>query len=134
MRRALLGLSLLLAAGCGGGNGHIAARGTVTKGGQPFTLGEGEGVRIIFAPESGSAGEGKYDSFPAEYNGADGTFVVRGKDGTGLPPGKYSVSLQWLKQKEDLFNGQYTGKKSPLKCEVASGKDVVIDLGSGAAN
>ncbi len=135
MRHTVAGWVLLVAvvSGCSSGN-NIAARGKVVKGGQPFTLSEGEGMRIVFAPEASATGSSSYESFSAEYSGSDGTFVVRGKDGSGLPAGKYNVSLEWLKKKEDQFHGKYVGKKSPFKCEVVSGKDVVIDLDSGTVN
>jgi hypothetical protein len=119
-------LAVLLAAGCNP-SGHIKARGRVVKGGQPFLAEKGQGLRIFFAPVELTTGG--YDSYAAEYNPADGTFLVVGKDRTGLPPGKYRVGLQLMQNKEDLFNGKLLGKKSPFILEVArGGDDLVIDL------
>jgi hypothetical protein len=122
-----------LAVGCGDSS-HIKARGRILKGGQPYLTAQGEGLRIIFAPLEGG-NDGHYDSYAAEYRPADGSFQVKGKDGAGLPAGKYRVSLELRKNREDVFGGRYVGKKSPFTLEVShGGGDLVIDLdqpGSG---
>ncbi len=54
---------------------------------------------------------------------------MQGKDGKGLPRGKYRVDLQLMKSKEDLLGGKLLGKKSPYVLEVTgSSDDLVIDL------
>ena len=128
LRRLLPGLLIgLLALGCGR-SGFIKARGCITKGGQPFLAGAGQGLRIFFVPLATPEGS-RYDSYAAEYDPEAGTFQVRGKDGQGLPPGSYRVTLQLMKSKEDLLKGALLGTKSPFTCEVArGGGDVVIDL------
>jgi hypothetical protein len=124
---ALLPFLALLALGCDSSS-YIKAKGSVVKGGQPYRTGEGQGLRIIFAPLDPPAGT-RYDSFAAAYDPSDGSFEVLGKDGRGLPPGKYRISLQLISKKEDLWGGQLTGKKSPFTCEVTPNTDrVVIDL------
>jgi hypothetical protein len=73
--------------------------------------------------------EAHFDSYAAEYNPEDGSFRVQGKDGKGLPPGKYRVDLQLMKSKEDMLGGKLLGKKSPFVLEITSGSsDLVIDL------
>jgi hypothetical protein len=116
----------LLAIGCG--KGYINAKGRVTKGGEPFRPGEGEALRIILAPLDAPAGA-TYDSYAAEFNPDDSTFLVKGKDGKGLPPGKYRVGVELIKKKEDQFKGRFTGPKSPFTCEVAStASELIVDL------
>jgi hypothetical protein len=118
----LIGLCTL---GCGSAS-TIKTKGRVVKGGRPFQLGEREGLRISFQPLE-PRGSG-YDSYAAEFH-KDGTFEVKGKDGRGLPPGKYRVTLQHMKDKEDLFGGRFTGENSPFTCEVKKASDeVVVDL------
>src|SRR5947209_8060251 len=120
----LIGLPSL---GCGGSS-FIKAKGHITKDGHPYVPGEGEGLRIFFVPLQSTGGP-RYDSFAAEYHKDDGTFQVLGKDGKGLPPGKYRVSLQLMKHKEDLLGGKLLGPRSPFTCEVTGGgNDLVIDL------
>ena len=85
-------------------------------------------MRIILAPLETPAGS-TYDSYAAEFHPDDGTFLVLGKDGNGLPPGKYRVNVELLKKKEDLFKGSLTGPRSPLTCEVTSASsELVVDL------
>jgi hypothetical protein len=116
----------LVSAGCG--TSHIKAKGRVIKGGEAFRPGEGEGVRIFYEPLDPPEGS-SYNSYAGEFNNEDGTFQIKGKDGTGLPPGKYRITLQLMKNKEDLFNGALMGKKSPFTCEVKNASDVaVVDL------
>lgn len=125
-RLALTGLLVAALAGCGGSS-NIKPKGRVLKGGQPFHTAEGQGLRLTFIPLEIS-GE-RYDSYPAIYNGEEGTFEVTGKDGTGLPPGKYRVGFELMKKREDQFKGRYLGGRSPYTCEVhSSGDEVVIDL------
>jgi hypothetical protein len=118
-------LIALFVCGCNG-DGRTKARGRILKDGAPFQLGEGEGLRIVFAPV---AAEGTtYESYPAVFN-KDGSFQVMGKDGKGLPPGKYRVSLEHLKKKTDLFNGAFAGDHTPIIREVSNGSgEIIIDL------
>jgi hypothetical protein len=117
----------LFASGCGDSS-RIKAKGRIVKGGQPYLAPEGEGFRVFFVPLEVPDGK-HYDSYAAEYNSEDGSFLVQGKDGKGLPPGKYRVDLQLMKSKEDLLNGKLMGKKSPYTIEVTnSGYDLIIDL------
>ena len=127
-------LIALTCAGCGN-SGLIKARGRVMKGGQPYLAGEGEGLRIFFEPLELAQGVKRYDSFAAEYHAEDGTFQVQGKNGLGLPPGNYRISLQLMKNKEDQFGGRVTGKQSPFTCEVTGKQgEVVINLDQVQAN
>jgi hypothetical protein len=124
----LCALIALLCAGCGS-SGLIKAKGRIMKGGQPYLANDGEGLRIFFEPLEIPQGSTHYDSFAAEYHAEDGTFQVQGKNGLGLPPGHYRVSLQLMKNREDVFAGKATGKKSPFTCEVTGQQgEVVINL------
>ena len=117
----------LLALGCGNSS-FIKAKGRIVKGGQPFLTEEGEGLRIFFDPLELPPGH-HYDSFAAIYDPDNGSFQVAGKDGQGLPPGKYRVGLQLMKSKEDRLGGALLGKKSPFTLEVTGTRDdLIIDL------
>jgi hypothetical protein len=122
----LIGLTGLLSLGCSGS--HIKPKGHIVKGGQPFLAPEGSGFRVFFVPLEASGGN-HYDSFAAAYDPSDGSFQVQGKDGNGMPPGKYRVDLQLMQSKEDLLGGRLLGKKSPYVFEVKSSSDnLIIDL------
>lgn len=129
MRRIRNGSLVLLIAvfayGCGG-DGRFQARGRLVKNGAPFKLGEAEGMRIVFVPVE--AGPSTFDTYVAVFDG-QGSFKVTGKDGKGMPPGKYRVTVEHLKKKKDLLNGAFSGKKTPIVREVSNGSDeIVIDL------
>jgi hypothetical protein len=125
--RCLLPCLLIAFVGVGCGS-QIKAKGRVVKDGAPFQPGEGEAVRIFFVPLDPPQGT-TYDSYAGEFNNQDGTFQIKGKDGSGLPPGKYRITMQLMKNKEDLFNGGLMGPRSPFTCEVKSSSDeVVVDL------
>jgi hypothetical protein len=120
------GLVSLLALGCGN-NGFMNAKGHILKGGKPFLVSEGQGLRIFFAPTDRSGT--RYDSYAASYDPEDGSFVVIGKDGRGLPPGNYLVGFQLMEKKEDLLGGKLLGPKSGITVDVtSSSQDLVIDL------
>jgi hypothetical protein len=127
----VLVLIALFVCGCGG-DGRIKARGRLLKNGQPFPLGEGEGMRMFFVP---TTAEGTtYDSYVAVYDKTDGSFKVTGKDGKGLPPGQYRVALEHMKKKQDLFKGAYSAKRTPIVREVSSNSgEIIIDLDKPAS-
>ena len=122
-----LGLLICCAVlGCGGS--LVKPKGRVMKGGAPFQTADGEALRVILAPADGPEGA-HYDSYPALYNPDNATFQVVGKDGKGLPPGKYRVGLELIKKKEDVFKGALMGRRSPFTCEVTnSSSEIVVDL------
>jgi hypothetical protein len=128
-RFLFLGLALsLVGLGCLRSLDFIKAKGRVVKGGQPYLAEEGQGMRIFFAPLEVPAGS-QYDSYAAVYDPKNGTFEVTGKDGKGLPRGRYRVDIQLMKNKEDLLNGKLMGANSPLTLEVKGTSDeLVIDL------
>jgi hypothetical protein len=130
MRRFSSGMVLVLIAlfvsGCGG-DGRINARGRLLKGGEPFPLKEDEGMRIIFVPAE--TGGQTYDSFLAVYKKEDGSFKVAGKDGKGLPPGKYRIAIEHVKKNSDLLKKKFSTKNTPFVREVtSSSEEIIIDL------
>jgi hypothetical protein len=120
-------LCLLVLSGCGG-DGRLNAKGRIVKGGAPFTVPEGEYVRVIFFPVT-SDGQPPKNTYIAAYDRADGTFKAVGPDGKGIPPGKYRIALEHLRKKQDLFRGAFDGDRSPVVRDVSGGsKEIVIDL------
>jgi hypothetical protein len=106
----------------------LKIKGRIVKGGQPFIVAKDESMRIRFIPTE-PLSTTTYDSFYAIYNRDDGSFRVTGKDGNGLPPGKYRVDLELMKARSDAFHGAYTGKWSPDDIVVNNSTgEVVIDL------
>ena len=126
-------LLCLLFTGCR--QGFVNTKGRIVRNGEPFHLAERQGLRLFFEPLEFKDGVHRYDSYAAEFHGADGTFIVKGKDRKGLPPGKYRITIQLMQNKEDLFRGKLTGPASPFQCEISgkSGQEVVVNLDDAKA-
>ena len=129
MQRFLaLGLTLVLALAVGGcGDGKLRTQGRCLRGGTALIPKDDEGIQVTFVPilPNGPAG----DWYAAEVDRVTGTFVPTGKDLKGLPPGKYRVAVELIKNNKDLLDGKFNAVKSPFVFEVNSGtKEIVIDL------
>jgi hypothetical protein len=120
-------LAGLLAAGC---NGPVLlkTKGRLLKNGAPVIPHEGELVHVIFVPVT-EGDQRARDYFAAEFHAADGTFQVAGKDGRGMPPGKYRVWVEVLKNKRDLLKGAFDEEHTPFVRDVDTKTDeVILDL------
>ena len=116
----------LLVAGCG--PAMLKTKGRLVKEGAPYRPADGEMIRVMFVPIP-PGGEVVKDYFMAQYNPKDGSFQVVGKDGKGMPPGKYRIAVEHLRQKNDLLNGVYNSEDSPFVREVTpSTGELVLDF------
>jgi hypothetical protein len=121
----VFGLGILMA-GCG--DGLLRTNGRLLKGGQPFIPQEGEFIEITFVPIPPD-GNPPTDFYYAEVDQATGTFRPAGKNGRGMPPGKYRVAVELMKKKKDKFGGKFDAEKSPFVFDVdGRTSEVVIDL------
>jgi hypothetical protein len=134
MRRFLtFGVLLLLAAaltvtGCG--DGKLRTQGRVVKGGQAFIAdsGNGEFLQVTFIPVMPD-GTKPRSYYWATVDQATGTFTAAGADLHGIPPGKYRVQVQLVKNKSDLWHNKLAGPESPFEFDIDSSvRDIVIDL------
>ena len=120
-------LTLCLAGGCG--KTMLRPKGRVVKGGAPFLAKEGEFVRVTFLPIFSAATKGPADAYAAEVDQETSEFIVSGKDGRGLPPGKYRVGIELDKHRSDLLKGKFGQDKSPFVFDIdTSTKELVLDL------
>jgi hypothetical protein len=121
-------LLCLLLTGCR--QGFVNTKGRIIRNGEAFHLAERQGLRLFFEPLEFKDGVHRYDSYAAEFHGNDGTFVVKGKDRKGLPPGKYRITMQLMQNKGDLFSGKLTGPASPFQCEItgSGSQEIVVNL------
>jgi hypothetical protein len=120
-------LAALLLAGCG--RGLVQPKGRVLKDGAPLALKEQEYVNIFFVPVVAQGEKHPGDVYAARYNDADGAFQATGKDGKGLPPGKYKITVEHLRKKRDLLNGAFGADKTPFVRDIDSRTgEIVLDL------
>jgi hypothetical protein len=116
----------LLAAGCG--DGLLRTQGRLLKGGQPLVAKEGEHIEVTFVPIPPD-GKPPADYYFADTDQATGTFRPAGKNGKGMPPGKYRVAVEVMKKKKDQLGGKFDAERSPFVFDVDAGtRELVLDL------
>jgi hypothetical protein len=115
-----------IAAGCG--SGKFATKGHVLKDGSPLKIDRDDMVRVVLVPlpEDGSRPK---DYYVAEFNPENSTFLVKGKDGQGMPPGKYRVAVEHLQGRKDLLKGQFGPDNSPFVVTINRASDeITVDV------
>jgi hypothetical protein len=106
----------------------LKTQGRLVKSGKPFIPGDGEAIQILFVPIFPD-GKLPNDYYAAVVDQATGTFRPSGKDGKGMPPGKYRVAIELMKKKKDQFDGKYDSEKSPFVYDIdASTNEIVVEL------
>ncbi len=124
----LLSTLILAIVGCGTKDKLLQLQGRLLKSGQQFEAGPDELIQVTMVPIMPN-GELPRDHYYCNVDDAKGIFVVAGKTGKGLPPGKYRVALELMKKKKDIYKGKYDQERSPYVFEIdAKTKEIVIDL------
>lgn len=91
-----------------------------------------EGINVIFVPvvEAGK----EHDNYVADVSREDGSFNVPGRDGKGIPAGKYKVAVntQLMSPKAGFdtqkIGDMFTAEKTQISVEVAGETTLTIDL------
>src|SRR6516165_3562032 len=82
--------------GCGNSNA-VKVTGKLLQAGQPYIPQAGQRVvvtlHVVDAKDAAGKAVPAAEPFQAYYDPKDGTFVVPGPDGYGIPPGKYRISI-----------------------------------------
>jgi hypothetical protein len=108
-----------LALGCGdGGEKYVPVTGKLTVNGQPYDPAAQDEVMVILYPavDTGS-------TYPATVN-PNGSFKVPGVESKGVPPGKYTISLERMaddRKQPVQVDLKYKGRTSVLQREVSLG-------------
>ena len=119
----------LAGSGCGKTNLHRTA-GRVTKGGEDFIPPEGEYLQIALTPIP-KDGKPPRNSYFASVDQTAGTFFAAGPQLQGVPPGKYRISVELMKQKKDQFGSRFDADRSPFVFDIDEDtEEIVIDLDS----
>jgi hypothetical protein len=125
-------LIIAAVAGCGAPrDGALPVRGKVTMGGAPLAVkGREIGLGYVEMHFYRIRDEGSVDTEPADAAVEEsGEFTVRGRDGHGLAPGKYKITVRQLDPApdNDKLGGRFNRQNSRIVREV-SGEEIVIDL------
>lgn len=125
----------LIVAGCGG-EPLYKVTGKVVDGGQPVAMPAdaeegGPGLELEFCPLDDS-GNLAGDSFQT-YAEQDGSFVMDGNFGDGIPAGKYRVVVRHMGENEegdsvDLLDGKFEMENSPLEYDITGDQEITIDI------
>jgi hypothetical protein len=136
--------------GCGPSEG-IWVEGKLTKGAEKYTVPPDQRLTIIFysmepvATKEGTTPAGQ--PYTAVYNPDDATFTVLAPSGSGVPPGKYRVTLTQKLTREavdkkneklarnqmpferdtDMLKGQF-GDDSQIVVDIKDSTEVTIDI------
>ncbi|MGZ3413426.1 MAG: hypothetical protein ACXWNX_06600 [Isosphaeraceae bacterium] len=139
---------------CGNSNA-IKVTGKLLQAGQPYVPPAGQRVVVTLYVVDVKDASGKripaQEPFHGYYDPKDGTFVVPGPDGHGIPPGQYRISIfQGLtregeskvlpdhkgtsrkapgnNRETDFFEGLFGPTTSPIGREVTQGAELIVDL------
>ncbi len=146
---ALLSLPLGAAPGCGNSGDAVRVTGKLVKGGASYAPPAGQLVNVTLVGLGAAARPGTADPggepFWAEVDQARGTFSVPGRDGRGIPPGKYRVAVtrkrtreafeaayptpkKGVSREDDLLAGRFGLQTSAIVREIKSASDLTVDL------
>jgi hypothetical protein len=110
----------------------VAVSGKLLQKGQVIKLKKDESILISFILQ----GSDPQIATHAEYNPDDGSFIVKGPSGQGIPPGKYKIGLT-----NDFYGGgdgtsrfgeEMDSEKTPLVADVGGeeGQFFEVDVGT----
>jgi hypothetical protein len=123
---------LALSSGCSSGPPRVKVTGQLVKGGSPVKPDPNRSLRVIFVPEGvqGAA----LTTYPALITTETETFEVGGRDGNGIPLGRYRVRLASSdpspSARIEALLDRFGTDKSPIVVEVKDATPLTIDLDS----
>jgi hypothetical protein len=110
----------------------VPVHGKLTNNGQPLVVkGRDIGLGWVELHFYRMHDDGTIDKDPADAGVEEsGEFTVRGRDGGGLPPGKYKITVRQLDPgpDNDKLSGRFNLENTPLVREVVEGEEIIIDL------
>jgi hypothetical protein len=127
-------LITIVLVGCGGGpkDDSVPVRGQVTNAGAPLKVNRPDvGLGYVEVHFYRIADDGSVSTDPADAAvDESGNFTVRGRDGHGLPPGKYRITVRQLDPApdNDKLQGRFNLKNSKIVRDVSPDQEIVIDV------
>jgi hypothetical protein len=123
---------LLVVAGCDNAPGPVEVRGTITQKGKPISVRKMVGrVDVRFYPDVPKRSKNDLvDPYFAAVR-PDGTFWVPGRDGMGIPPGKYRITITWTDaypMGPDRLKGRFNQAHSRILRDVTGGEEIHLDV------
>jgi hypothetical protein len=117
--------------GCSSGPKPVKVTGTLLHSDKPYPVPKGGSVMLVFIPIVGAGVP--FDSYPTRIKAEDSSFVLEGKAGQGIPPGKYRVEILQMAIPGTAaipdLNERFGKDNSKIIVEVTDAKTpLVIDL------
>ncbi len=129
MNRPIWPLAVLaavtLVSGCGSSDA-VRVTGKVIKDGQPYPVAAGQWLQL-FPVEADSEKTGIY----LANLDKDGFFEFPGKEGNGVPPGKYKLTAKLVTYKnrdKDLLNSTFNELNTQVVRDVTGPTSITLDL------
>jgi hypothetical protein len=140
--------------GCGKSNA-IKVTGKLLQAGKPYVPPTGQRVvvtlHVLDAKDASGQALPAQEPFRSYYDPNDGSFVVPGPEGYGIPPGKYRISIfqgltrdgenktrqehqgtsrkvPAIDRETDFFKELFGPTTSPIEREVTQGGELIVDL------
>jgi hypothetical protein len=123
---ASVGAAILVLGFMGCGPTHYQPSGKLTKGGAPLKISEKAVLQIALYAES----DASFANPESVKWDKDGTFTVTGRQGNGIPAGKYKVSVVLIDPYpggKDVFGGKFEKGKAPVFDIKSSQTEIVIE-------
>ncbi len=117
----------LCVVGCGSSD-TVRVTGSLLKGGQRLRIEDGQWIQMSLHPVEGDPT--KAETFPANVT-PDGKFEVTGKEGAGIPRGKYRVAVRLVKYKareDDAFKNAFDSANSPIIKQIDGPTSFDVDV------
>jgi len=120
----------LLFTACASEEKLVKVNGKLKEGEQPFKMDPNGSISVSFVP---IVAEGThFSTYPATVERTDMSFVVPGRKGKGIPPGKYRVAIQLrtpeASEKINEQNQRLSKQHSPIMVEVNDETPLIIDV------
>ena len=124
-----LTLCVFLAA-CSSDSKLLKVKGTLTHDGKPLRVDPKGSVQIVFMPVAEE--KQARNNYPTEMKPEDSSFIVLGRTGAGIPPGKYRITIMQMVPNPTPeitdMNLQFDAKNSTIIRDITSDAPLVIDL------
>lgn len=125
-----LAFVFVLALSLCGCNGEVMLRtkGKLIKDGADFVPKVDDYLQVTFIPVLDD-GSPPLDLYYADVDQDTGIFMPAGKNKKGMPPGKYQVAVELMRNKKDLFGGKFNTENTPYVVDVdPETEEIVIDI------
>lgn len=126
----LLFVMLLFLSACSSGEKHIKAKGNLHYNNQPYVVKHNGSLTVKFIPVLEA--DQHFDAYLADINRTDGSFVVTGRSGKGIPAGKYRIAVEQrvmdTPREVQEMNEHFSPANSKILREIIDETPIIIDL------